>query len=98
MGFAPKTLIKSRRMRGQTGNFALPGLPHFPVGAREVCKKLEEVWHTPARTWNASTKKQRYGILGQPGLQTKFEDNLGYVVKSCFKINFKEINKDSQKD
>lgn len=53
MGLAPKTLIKSRRMRGQRGNFALPGLPQFPVCAGEFCKKLEGSWHTLARAWNA---------------------------------------------
>ena len=81
MGFAPKTLIKSRRMSGQGGNFALSGLPHFPVGAGEFCRKLEEAWHTLASAQTASTQRQRYGILGQPGLHNKSETNSGYTTQ-----------------
>lgn len=94
----PRPSLNPEGWEGKQATLPSQGSPTFLWVLGRFAKKLEEVWHAPARTRNASAQKQRYGILGQPGLQTKFEGNLGYVVKSCFEINFKEINKDSQKD
>jgi hypothetical protein len=40
-----------------------------------------------AQAFNPSTREQRqadFCVRGQPGLQSEFQDNLGYTEKLCF--------------
>lgn len=94
MGFAPKTLIKSRTMRGQGGNLLPWVFPHLPVDAGEFCKMREEAWHTGTCLEHQHPEAEVRGnheFYASLGYMNKFEATLGYIARSCFKTS--KINK-----
>jgi hypothetical protein len=53
-------------------------------------------WHTPLILAFGRQRQADFGVLGQPGLQSEFQDSQGYTKKPCLKKQNKTKTKQQQ--
>ena len=55
-------------------------------------------WHTPLIPALGRQRQADFWGRGQPGLQSEFQDSLGYTEKPCLKTKQKKKKKTKQKN
>jgi hypothetical protein len=53
-------------------------------------------WHMPLIPALGRQRQADFGVRGQPGLQSEFQDSQGYTEKPCLKTN-KQTNNNNKK-